>query len=202
MNNLTFEKFLTKDFVLIGLMTALYAVIYIVLAFVTDAFLPLFAHVAMQGLIALLFGGTIMVFLLNKIPKLGVFTLFTLVQVLLYTVAGMAYLPWFAAMLLTGILADFLSGIFAYKNKHINALSYGLTQVGVMAGGVIPVWFFTQHYIDFWISKGLSVEKMQASAKVLMGYSGASLLLIAFFGGFFGIYLGYKLLNKHFNNVA
>lgn len=193
-----FEKFVVKDFVLLGLMTALYAAIYLLLAFLTDALLPLFAHVAMQGLIALLFGGIIMVFLLHKIPKFGLFTLFTLIQVLLYTAFGMGYLPWVIAMLASALLADFISGFFAYKKKLTNAIAYGLTQLGIMAGGVIPVWFFTQNYIDFWVSKGQSLEKMTASANVLMGWSGASLLAICFLGGFFGIYIGHKLLDKHF----
>lgn len=197
-----FDKFTTKDFVLLGLMTALYAIIYIVFAALTDVFLPLFVHVAMQGVIALFFSGTIMVFLLVKIPKLGVFSLYFLIQIILFAITGMSYLPWFISIGVGAVLADLISASSNYNNKHKNAIAYGLTQMGVMAGGVIPVWFFTQNYIDYWVSKGQSVEKMQASADVLLGYSGASLLAITFFGGVFGVYLGYKLLDKHFKKTA
>lgn len=191
------EKFKTKDFVFLGIIAALYTILFFISG-VVSGFLPGVAHALTPAFVALTFGGVVVVFLLSKLPKFGVLTLLSFVQMLVFTLLGMGYLPWFLAVMIGSLLADFIAHSSNYKSKFKNALAYGLVLLGHSAGGILPIWFFLESFKQTWLEKGMTIEQIQPSIDAAAGYIGVFVLLTSFFGGFFGIYIGYKILAKHF----
>ena len=62
-----------KDFVLLGIVTAIYFVLYMVIGFATAGLNPLL-HAFSPAVFSLV-GGTVVLFLMYKVPKFGILTL-------------------------------------------------------------------------------------------------------------------------------
>lgn len=193
-----FEKFKTKDFVSIGMLVTTYMVVFMLIGAVSGFLLPGLAHAFSPAVMALFFGGIVVLFLVNKVPKLGVLSIFSFVLMLFISIFGMGYLPWFISVMVGAILADLLAHTSKYKSKTKNAIAYGLMMVGHSAGGIIPVWFFVESYKTEWLERGMTQEQMQESINSALGYVGVSVLVVSFLGGFLGIYIAYAVLAKHF----
>lgn len=192
------EKFKTKDFVLIGIITAIYTVVYFIFALLSATLLPIISHALMPAIVALLFGGTIIVFLIRQIPKFGVLTIFSFVFMLIFVLMGMGYLPWFLSTMIAALLSDVISATSQYKNKLKNAFGYGIMQLGLTAGALIPVWFSMETHRQRLAKHGVESARVEDHAQMFAGYMGGVILLASFVGGFIGVYIGYKILEKHF----
>lgn len=185
-----------KDFVLLGIITAIYFVIFMILGFATAGLNPLL-HAFVPALYGLI-GGTIILFLMYKVPKFGILTLHTLLLIALIAVLGMAYLPWFITLLIGSLLADLIAVTSGYTSTWKNAVGFGLMQVGNSAGGIIPAMFFADRYKAEWVTRGMSAEQMDATIAVSTGVIGVTVLVVTFIAGFLGILLARKILAKHF----
>lgn len=197
--NIKFEKYKTKDYVLLGIMIAFYMVIYTIVGLILNTLLPFLAYVLSVPVFGL-FGGIIMTFLIYKINKFGIFTRFNVVLILLFTLFGMIYFPMVISLLLGGLIADFIAGISNYKSKFKNALAYAFSVFGMIGGMVVPIWVATDFYIEKVTTIGSTLEAAELAIKAYTGHLGIFTLSLTFLGAFTGIYLGYAILNKHFKN--
>mgnify|MGYP000056143055 CR=1 FL=1 len=185
-----------KDFVLLGIVTAIYFVLYMVIGFATAGLNPLL-HAFSPAVFSLV-GGTVVLFLMYKVPKFGILTLQTLLLFALVTVIGMGYLPWFISSVVCAVLADLIAASSSYKSTWKNGVGYGLMQVGSSAGGIIPAMFFAEGYKAEWTARGMTAEQMDASIAVSTGVIGVVVLVVTFIAGFIGILIAQKILAKHF----
>lgn len=193
------EKFKTKDFVFTGIIAAIYTALSLIVGVVSNTVMPVVAHAFSSSVVALLFGGVIILFLIKQVPKFGVLSLLFFVLMLIFTLLGMGYLPWFLSSMTGAVLADLIAATSQYQSRWKNALGYGIMQVGLAAGGIIPAWFFADSFRKTWVEKGMSDTGMiEESIQLYTSYMGGVILLTSFLGGFFGIYVGYKILEKHF----
>lgn len=187
-----------KDFVLLGIIAAIYFVLLMVFGVATaglNAVLHAFSPAAFS-----LIGGTVVLFLAIKVPKLGIFTLLTVLWQALVTVLGMGYLPWFITSVVTALIADVLAATSAYKSTLKHAIGYGLMQAGNSAGGIIPAMFFAEKYKAEWIARGMAEDKMAETIAASTGAIGVAVLAVSFIAGVIGIFIGSKILAKHFKN--
>ncbi len=107
-----------KDFVFLGIVTAIYVVAYSAIGGLTAA-LNALGHAFSPAIFSLI-GGTIILFLVYKVPKLGILTLQTLLVHGLIAVLGMAYLPWFITSIIGALIADGIAATSQYKNTIKN----------------------------------------------------------------------------------
>ena len=193
------NKFKTKDFVFIGIMTVVYIAVFMVIGFVTAAINP-FLHAfspAITGLVV----GTIYLFLAIKVPKFGVFTISQLLLIMIVLILGMGYLPWLIGMFIGALLGDIAANTSKYKNKYTIAIASGFICLGSASGGVIPVLFFVEHYKKFCFERmQMNETQVEQSIAASAGYLGVIILIATFVLGFAGVLIGSKILGKHFKN--
>lgn len=191
------KKLKVKDFVFLGIISALYTVLYVI---VTMAISPLggFGHAISPGIFAIV-GGTVIVFISKKLGKMWQFTILTIINMALMSLMGGGYLPWFITTTGTAIIADLICRKDDYKNMKKVGIGYGLMSVGQAWGAIIPSWFFLEQYKATWISRGQTPEAMNEYIKYTEGIMGVWATLICFVLGIIGVYIGSKILSKHFN---
>ncbi len=190
-----------KDFVFLGIITAVYFVLYGAIGFLTRLMGPL-GHAFTPAIYSLV-GGTIILFLMYKVPKIGVLTMLTLIFQALFTAIGHAYLPMFICSVLGAIIADAIAFTGKYEKTLPNAFAYASMQVGTVLGGIIPAIFFTQNFIDRFSHTRSGVKSAEEIKAMLYANTGWIALLVIVLTALFamlGIFIGSKILKKHFKN--
>lgn len=191
-------KFKTKDFVIIGIIVTIYTVLSMIASGVGQLIAPILGEVIIKNIFVLLFGGVIILFLINKVPKFGILTIFSTIYIGIWMLFGFTYLPYILSIVLSAVLADFIANISQYQNQFQNAIAFAITQSGSVLGGLIPAMFFADSYSQALKTMNMTDELIQANIKFYTGYAGIIVLATYFFAAFFGIYFGYVILSKHF----
>ncbi len=187
-----------KDYVFLAIVTALYMVIYTLFVMLTAPLGPI-GHSLSPGLFALA-GGTIIYFVHQKLGKMWEFSIMTLILMGFFTLMGGGYLPWLITSMLGAVLADLLASANPSANPFRLAIGYGLMQVGMVFGSIVPVWFFVDRFREDWIQRGQTPEAMDATIASVQGILGVWISLASFALAFAGVYIGYFILKKHFAN--
>ena len=79
-----------KDYIFIGIMSIIGLVIYMISGGFSSLF-GVYGHVVSPGVFGL-FGGTLMVFMSYKLAKPGMMIVFTVIQMMVFTLMGGGYL--------------------------------------------------------------------------------------------------------------
>ncbi len=188
-----------KDVMLIALLTALFVLIYMLSVLLITP-LGALGHSISPGICYLL-GGTVLYFMSRKIGKMWQFTLMTLLMMGAMALFGGSYLPWFITSALAAIIADFIaSGSKDVKLPKL-AVASGIMAVGQIWGAVIPAMFFASKYKETWVKRGQTAAQVDAQIKYTSGAWGVTCTIIVFVMAFIGIYLGHKILKKHFKEA-
>ncbi|GAU75838.1 MptD family putative ECF transporter S component [Fusibacter sp. 3D3] len=194
------ELFQIKDFILIGVLSAVFFAVYMVIAMVTAMASPV-VHIfspAINGIV----GGIIYLLLISKIPKKGVFTISTIIVMVLFQFTGGGYLPWFITTLLSAVIADLICMPTRYSHFKSIALGFGIMITGQALGNVIPVVIFAESFRNDFISRGVDPAFLDPMIQFIEGPMSIVILVISFAGGVFGMLLGKRLLNKHFKKAG
>lgn len=192
-------SFKTKDYVFLAIISALYIAVYMV-ASIASSLLGPFGHNISPGIFGLA-GGTIMYFIAKKLGKMWQFTLLTIIVMGLFTLMGAGYLPWWISSLTGAVIADFMVSRQGSNFSVLNlAIGFGIMQVGQACGSLIPVLLFVDSYRQEWINRGQKPEFMDASIAASQGFYAVLTVILVFGLSFIGIYLGHKILKKHFAN--
>lgn len=187
----------TKDILLIALLTAVYMILGMV-SMVIIMPLGAFGHCISPGIYAI-FTGTIIYFIARKVGKMWQFSFLTLLLMGVFAIMGGGYLPWFISSMITAIIADFISSRSNKTSVFKIAISSGLMHVGQALGAIIPAMFFAQRFKETWIKRGQTLEQMNEQIKYASGIFGILGTVIVFVLAFIGVYIGYFILRKHFN---
>lgn len=193
-------NFQTRDFILIGVLTAVYFAVGMVIAMVTAMASPL-AHIFSPAITGV-FGGIIYLLLVSKTPKKGVFTLSTIILMVLYQFSGGGYLPWFITTVLSAVIADLICLPTQYKGFKSIAIGFGLMVTGQALGNVFPVVFFAEKFRNDFVSRGVEAVFMDQMIQFIQGPMAIIILVLSFSGGVVGMLLGKKLLIKHFKKAG
>ena len=190
----------TSDFVLIGILSVLYGVLVLGIGALTVLLSPAM-HALSPALIGVLLG-TVFLFVVNKIPKFGAITLFAAISTALFAgFSGMMYVPFVGSVTAVALAVDLAVRALGQRIPVL-AAGYGLIQASYVFGGAIPMLFFLEQNIQRWQEMGMDMQTIQHFVEHSTGVFLAAGMGIAFMGGFIGVYIGKRILKKHFKELS
>lgn len=184
-----------KDFISIGVYTAIYFVLVTVATFSSRLIFAGLGFIMIPAMAALL-AGSIYMLMTAKVPKFGAITAMGIVMGIFFFVSG-HFVFSFVGNIGCGIAADLISRAGKYKNKLLILLSYVVFSCGLM-GPILPLWFMKDAYIASLERRGRSAEAIAKTFTYINNWTFllclGAVVVCALIGGFFG----QKMLKKHF----
>ena len=190
------QKLNAKDFILIGVLTALMWIICMIISTVmsvagpvTNVFYPAVAAIP---------SGVVMMLLLAKVPKKGVLAISAAIQGILFLLMGGFWtIP--IALIIGGLLCDF--AIMSRSNISMKSMVVAYTiWNGFFSIGsiVIPMRFLQSAFVGAMEKNGIAQEYIQGMIDITSGFMPVVIIAAGLLGGLLGGYIGQKALKKHF----
>ena len=187
-----------SDFVLIGLLAAVHAMVIYGVGMLTAVLLPVM-HIFAASITALIMGSVVL-FAVKKIEHFGAFTLLLSLGTAFFTLTGMGSILCLIFVLVASLMADFIISKTQFKTLIIG-VGLGFSQAAYLFGGCFPFLFFLEREVQKWKNMGMGEEEIYSYVKYLTGGFAALGILSAIVCGIFGIYIGKAILKKHFRNM-
>lgn len=192
MNN----KLNAKDFILIGVLTALMWIICMIISSVMSIAGPV-TNVFYPGVVAIP-NGIVMMLLMAKVPKKGVFTINGVIQGILFLLVG-GFWTISAALIVGGVICDFL--IMAREKVSMKSMIIAYTiYSGIFSLGAIvcPMNFLQSAFVAAMEKNGIAQEYIDGMIRITSGFMPVVIIVAGLLGGLIGGYIGQKALKKHF----
>lgn len=188
-----------SDFVFIGLLSAVYGAIALGIGMLTATLNPIL-HMISSAIIALIMG-TIVLFVVYKVNKVGAFTLFFGVSTVAFSgFSGMFYFPLVAVVTGTAFIVDLVISKLKYKTPFV-AIGYGVVLASYIFGGCIPVLFFLEQNIKHWQEAGMDSATIEEFVRLSTGWFLVGSMFACFVAGIIGVYIGKIILKRHFKEI-
>ena len=192
------NKLQVKDLVTIGIFSAIYFVINL-LVMVCGGITPLL-WIFMPPILSVLCG-VIYMLLAAKVQKTGAILIMGLITGLIYVATGQFTLVLLVTFGLACIVAEVIRKATGYNNFKGNLLGYAFFSLG-MVGSPLPIWLFRDSFSEQMILQGMPAEYVATMNAVTPAWvlvvMAAATFLLAFVGGF----IGKALLTKHFEKAG
>ena len=149
--------------------------------------------------VALLTGPAYML-LIAKVPKHGPVIILGVVIGLLMFVTGM-YWMWSIALVLLGVVADFIAGAGRFRNVTLNIISFVIFSLNPM-GSYLMLWINRDSYFSYMVGKGTEqsyVDTMGATAQNWMLPAMIASIIVT---GLISAIAGRILLRKQFEKAG
>lgn len=189
------KKLTTKDFILTGALTALMWIICMIISTIMSVAGPV-TNVFYPSVVAIP-NGIVMMLLLAKVPKKGVFTICGAIQAILFLLVG-AF--WFIpiALVIGGCVCDLL--IMGRKEITIKSMVTAYTIFsGIFAfGAICPIKFLQSAFVGAMEKNNIAKEYIDGMLKVTSVPMLIVIVAAGLAGGLLGGYIGQKTLKKHF----
>lgn len=192
-------KLKTKDFIFLGIMSIIGMVLYMIAMSVSSMF-GAFGHSISPGIFGLV-SGTLFVFMCYKLGKPGMMTIFTAVQMLVFSMMGGAYLPWLITSMTAAVIADIVLAFGGFKKAWTQMIAWSLIQFGSACGAFVPIWFFAESFTKDWIERGQSAESMNAQIMNATGILGVISVVSVLGLSVLGVLIGRRILRKYFSKA-
>lgn len=192
MNN----KLQAKDFVTIGIYSAIMAVITLVVSF--TMFIPIFIPLC-SFLVPIIDGIPFMLFA-TKIKKFGMISIMGTLTGIINCVLGMGIYV-IPTGIVFGLLADMIMHSGHYKSKIKSVLGYGVYSMWIIGNYAIIV-FSRDSYYKALLDGGVTQEYLDEITKLIPDSSLVWLLIAGFVGGIVGGFIGLKMHKKHFEKAG
>ena len=183
-----------KDFINIGIYTAIYFVISIALAM--TGLIPIFL-ILLSSMIGIVGGIPFMLFL-TKVKKPGMILIMSTIMGILMFVTGMTWMP-IPFSVLTGLICELIYRGGSYKNM----------KAAILTAGAFPLWacgnylpLFLQRTQYFAERSSYGQEYVDAVMKYTPNFMFFVLLITTFVCGIIGGFIGKALLKKHFERAG
>jgi energy-coupling factor transport system substrate-specific component len=189
------KKLVAKDLILIGALTALMFIIYMIISIglsfagpITNVFYPPVVSIA---------NGIVMMLLLAKVPKFGVLSIAGSIQGIISFLIG-AFWTVGTGLIVGALLADILIIGFKEISTKKMIIAYTVFSGIFTFGAISPMKIFRSAYMEKTLSSGLSQEYVNGLMKMTEWPMLTVIIICGFVGGFVGSLIGLKLLRKHF----
>lgn len=192
------NKLKVKDLVNIGIFSALYMVISMIVM-IPVGIAPIL-WLIWPG-IAGLFGGAFFTLLMTKVPKQGATLIPAIITGLLYFATGECTWVIIVTFAVAGILGEAARKVLGYKSFKGIALAGGFTAFGFI-GSPLPMWLFQDAYMKSIEEMGMGVEYVEGLQSMISAGSFIGMLAVAFVGGLIGTLVGRLMLKKHFEKAG
>lgn len=190
------RKLNAKDFILIGVLTALMWIICMIISTVMSIAGPI-TNVFYPAVVAIP-NGIVMMLLLAKVTKKGVLTISgTLQGILFLLVGGFWLIPVF--LIIGGAICDFL----IMSRKEITAksmmIAYTLFSGFFSFGAIVgPLRLLQGAFVAAMEKNNIAQEYIDGMIRVSSGFMPVGIIAAALAGGLIGGFVGQKALKKHF----
>ena len=179
------NKLKVKDLVNIGIFSALYMVISMIVM-IPVGIAPIL-WLIWPG-IAGLFGGAFFTLLMTKVPKQGAALILAIITGLLYFATGEC--TWVI------IVTFAVAGILGEAARKVLGTAFGFI------GSPLPMWLFQDAYMKSIEEMGMGVEYVEGLQSMISAGSFIGMLAVAFVGGLIGTLVGRLMLKKHFEKAG
>ncbi len=194
MNN---NKLCAKDFITIGIFTALLFVVEFacgLLGYIHPYIVA--SYVVMIPLV----GSIPMMLFYSKIEKFGMISIMSVLLAIIMFVTGMGYLG--APLIIgAGVIADLIAKSGKYKSFKKIILSHGVFCLWICAN-YFPVIVTADSYRQDLVDGGFSTEYCDNLFRAINTKTIAVLLVLCFVFGCIGAVIGKKVVRKHFEKAG
>ncbi len=193
MNIQSGSKMQVKDFITLGVLNAVFTVLFILLTVVVGI-VPVTGILAPA--IAAIPLGVVFILLMIKVAKKGTLLVSGVLQaVILFLLSG----AWtFVVAVIAATLLGELIVWGSYKDLHRVTISYIVLICGYALGSFAPIVFFTESWRADSVASGYNVSYVNAFTEILNGPILLGVLALSALGALLGAMLGKKMLKKHF----
>jgi len=191
------KKLEAKDFITVGLFTALLFVVEFacgILGFIHPYIVA--SYVVMIPLV----GAIPMMLFYTKIDKFGMISIMSVLLAIIMFVTGMGYLGA-PLIIAAGVIADFVAKSGDYKDFKKIAISYGIFCLWICAN-YFPVIVSAKSYRQDLLDGGYTAEYCDSLFRAINSKTIAVLLILCLIFGFLGAFLGKAVVRKHFEKAG
>ena len=189
------QKLNAKDFILIGVLTALMWIICMVISTIMSVAGPV-TNVFYPSVVAIP-NGIVMMLLLAKVPKKGVFTICAAIQAILFLLVG-AF--WFIpiGLVIGGIICDFL--VMSRNEITMKSMmaAYALFSAIFAFSAICPIKFLQSAFVGAMEKNNIAPEYIQGMLSITSVPMLVVIVAAGLVGGLIGGFIGQKALKKHF----
>ena len=183
-----------KDLINVGIFTAIYFVIVLVVAMLS--FIPVF--LPLLAIIVPLVGGIPFMLFLTKVNKFGMILIMSVIMGIMMLLTGMGIYP-LIVRIVTGLIAEFVYKSGNYKSAFKAVLTYAVFSMWLWGNYVL---FFTNRDKYFESRKNFGQDYIDALEKLMPMWMFLTLLVCAFVMGLVGGFIGKSMLKKHFEKAG
>lgn len=196
-NEMKKEGLKAKDFITVGIFTALLLVVEFacgMLGFIHPYIVA--SYVVMIPLV----GSIPMMLFYTKIEKFGMLTTMSVLIAIFMFITGMGYLGA-PLIIAAGVLADLIAKSGKYKSFKKTALSHGVFCLWICAN-YFPVIVTADSYRKDLLDGGYSAEYCDNLFRAINEKTIAVLLVLCFVFGIIGAFVGKAVVKKHFEKAG
>ncbi len=191
------KKLTAKDFITIGIFTA----IWFVVEFACGMLGYIHPYIVAAYVVLLpLVGAIPMMLFYCKIEKFGMISIMSVLIAIIMFVTGMGFLGA-PLIILAGVAADLIAKAGGYKNFKMIVISYGIFCTWICAN-YFPVIVTAESYRQDLLDGGFSAEYADTLFRAINYKTIAVLLILCVLFGFIGAYLGKAVVRKHFEKAG
>ncbi len=195
------EYLKTKEVILIALLAALFIVITMAFAIPLSIMGGLIGH-QIASTLSILVTGSIYYFIARKVGKFGQFIIFNGIFMLVFLISSGGHFGAIIASMIGAIIADYIASRSKDTPTLKIAIGVGIIHTSMLAGIIIPNIIYVEKLTARLAAKGYSQERVVTMVEQATGPFAYVLLVVSFFFAMAGVYIGARILKKHFESVA
>ena len=191
------KKLKAKDFITVGIFTAILFVIEFLLGMLG------YIHpyiVASYVIIMPLVSGIPMMLFYTKVEKFGMITTVSILIAIIMFIGGMGYLGT-PLIIISGIVADLIAKTGQYKSFKKIVISFGVFNLWICAN-YFPVIITADSYRQGLIDEGYSAEYVTSLFAAINVKTIGVLVVLCFIFGCIGAVIGKAVVKKHFEKAG
>ena len=191
------KKLKAKDFITVGIFTALLFVIEFLLGMLG------YIHpyiVASYVIIMPLVSGIPMMLFYTKVEKFGMITTVSILIAIIMFIGGMGYLGT-PLIIISGIVADLIAKTGQYKSFKKIVISFGVFNLWICAN-YFPVIITADSYRQGLVDEGYSAEYVNNLFAAINVRTIGVLVVLCFIFGCIGAVIGKAVVKKHFEKAG
>ncbi len=192
------NKLQVKDLVTIGIFSAIYFVINLIVM-VCGGITPLL-WIFMPPILSVLCG-VIYMLLVAKVQKTGAVLIMGLITGLIYVATGQFTLVLLVTFGLACLVAELIRKATGYNSFRGNLIGYAFFSLG-MVGSPLPIWLFRDSFSEQMVSQGMPADYVATMNAVTPVWVLAVMVIATFLLAFVGGLIGKALLKKHFEKAG
>lgn len=191
------KKLNAKDFITIGIFTALLFVV----EFACGMLGYIHPYVVASYVVMIPLVGSIpMMLFYSKIDKFGMITIMSVLLAIIMFVTGMGYLGA-PLIIAAGVVADLIAKSGNYKDFKKIVVSHGVFCLWICAN-YFPVIITADSYRNSLVEGGFSAEYADNLFRAINSKTIVVLLILCFVFGCIGAFLGKAVVKKHFEKAG